>query len=59
MSKARQCGNKNRHDTEHDAQFSLIENHGSNPQYNVYLCPYCEFWHVGHKIVGKNLESPP
>lgn len=56
MSKARQCGKKHRHDTECDARIVLVKCHGDKPQYNVYLCPHCEFWHVGH-VIRKNEGS--
>jgi hypothetical protein len=45
-----QCWRKLRYDTETDAQMSNLELHGRRPEFNVYLCPHCEFWHVGHKI---------
>ena len=58
MGKARQCGNKRRHDSDCAARVALIKHHGDNPQYNVYLCPHCHFWHVGHKIVGEDHSCP-
>lgn len=48
-SKSRQCGDKRRHDTDYDARIALKESHGNGPDFGVYLCPHCYFWHVGHK----------
>lgn len=48
--KNRQCGRKSRYDSETDARIGLIEHHGRCSEMGVYLCPHCEFWHVGHAI---------
>lgn len=45
----KQCGRKLRFDTELDARLGLVEHHGYFPDFNVYWCPHCEFWHFGHK----------
>lgn len=47
---AKQCGKKHRYDSEYDARAGMLEHHGDDPRFNVYLCPHCQFWHVGHRI---------
>lgn len=45
----KQCGSKHRLDSEYDALAWMKEVVGNNPDFNVYLCPHCQFWHIGHK----------
>ena len=53
-TKQRQCGSKARHDSEYDARHALVTTHGRSPEFNVYLCPHCEFWHVGHSVASSD-----
>jgi hypothetical protein len=53
MTKARTCGRKIRHAYKLDAEEhlnSLIREGDARPgSMNVYRCPYCNGWHVGHR----------
>lgn len=46
----KQCGKKLRFDSEYDARAGMVERHGDTGIFNVYHCPHCEFWHVGHTV---------
>lgn len=50
-TKARVCGDKQRHDDKTSAEqhrHHLIRNGASPRRINVYRCPVCGGWHVGH-----------
>lgn len=50
MSRARQCEKKKSYASQSKATKALDKNHGyNNPNFNVYECPHCATWHVGHK----------
>ena len=47
--RSRQCEEKAGHATEALAIRAMDRNHGyNNPAFNVYECPHCFMWHVGH-----------
>ena len=46
----RMCGSKKRFISEkkaNDAKRGLEHNRDPYNKHNVYLCPYCHFWHIG------------
>lgn len=52
MSKARECGAKQRHDTKAAAEahvWSLVKAGTRRSRMQVYRCRHCGAWHVGHK----------
>lgn len=48
FSRAKQCGSKRRFDSRFDARMGMIELVGNRPEFTVYFCRHCEFWHFGH-----------
>lgn len=48
--KRRQCIGKLKYDAEYDARLGIAEHHGKKAEMNAYLCPHCEFWHIGHSL---------
>jgi hypothetical protein len=47
--RSRQCGRKVGYATEAIAVRAMDKNHGyNNADFNVYECPHCFMWHVGH-----------
>lgn len=47
----RQCKKKKGYATKAQSINAMDRNHGyNNPAFNVYECPHCFMWHVGHKL---------
>lgn len=44
-----QCSHKKRYATVTAAFNAMVANHGKSPDYNIYECPHCRKWHVGHR----------
>lgn len=52
MTKARECGKKYPHNTKREAEahkWSLVRGGARPGAMQVYKCPFCQKWHVGHK----------
>lgn len=52
MSRARECGSKQRHPDRGAAlrHFQSLVRYGTAPgRMSVYRCPHCGAWHVGHR----------
>lgn len=47
--RTRQCDAKQGYPTRGAAVLAMDRHHGfNNPDFNVYECPHCFMWHVGH-----------
>lgn len=44
-----QCRRKAIYGTMQQAFDAMMMNHGKRPEYNIYECPHCQKWHVGHR----------
>lgn len=56
MSRARECGAKQRHATKAKAEehlWSLVRNGTRRARMAVYHCKHCGEWHVGHAKRGR------
>jgi hypothetical protein len=52
MSRVRECGTKQAHDTKEAADrhaWALARAGARRSALKVYRCPHCGSWHVGHK----------
>lgn len=51
LRKEKQCDRKKSYPRRREAVRAMDRLHGyNNPAFNVYHCPHCFTWHVGHKI---------
>lgn len=46
----RQCKNKKKFLTRKDAKRSMRRRYTSYKDMQAYKCPWCEMWHVGHRL---------
>jgi len=52
LDKARVCDGKTKHKTAGAAWQEKRHTHCDQSMLDVYRCPFCHFWHIGHTNRG-------